>query len=92
MDGFKLSSVLSDIMGASGMRLLKKLRDNGSVTLIDVSAALDRRVKKLPEEIEHAINGQMKLTSRLLFGKMLSKYEASNKEIAEIYDMMVEMS
>jgi transposase len=92
MNGFKLSSVLSDITGASGMKLLKKLRDNGIVTLIDVQLSLHKRVRKPAEEIESAINGKMKVTSRLLLGKMLSRLEACDKEIAEIYGMMQEMS
>jgi len=92
MNGFKLSSVLSDITGASGLRLMKKLRDSGSVTLSDVTELLDRRVKKTPEEIECAINGRMKLTSRALLGKMLVKLETCEKEIEEIYGMMVKLS
>jgi transposase len=36
MNGFKLSSVLSDITGASGIKILKILRDKGCVTLTDV--------------------------------------------------------
>jgi len=90
INGFKLSSVLSEITGASGMRLLRKLHEKGSVTLLDVQAALHKRVKKTPEEIERAINGQMKLTSRLLLGKMLSKLESCDKETAEIYQMIVD--
>jgi len=92
MNGFKLSSVISDITGASGLRLLKKLRDNGCVTFADVVTEVDRRVKKAPEEIESAINGQMKLTSRLLLGRMVIKLESCDKEIAEIYGMMVKMT
>ena len=92
MNGFKLSSVLSDITGVSGLRLLKKLRDNGSVTLLDVAASLHGRVKKSPEEIESAINGQMKMTSRLLLGKMLLKLESCDREIEEIYEMMKDVS
>jgi transposase len=92
INGFKLSSVLSDITGASGMKLLKKLRDKGSVTYIEVSEALHYRVKKSASEVESAINGQMKQTSRVLLGKMLAKLEACDKEIAEIYGMMVENS
>ena len=92
MNGFKLSSVLSDITGASGMKLLKKLRDNGSVTLTDVYVSLHKKVKKTPEEIEGALNGMMKLTSRLLLGKMISRLESCEGEIAEIYNMMVELS
>ena len=92
MNGFKLSSVLSDITGASGLRLLKRLRDAGCVTLSEVTDLLDRRVKKTPEEIACALNGQMKLTSRVLLGKMLAKLETCDKETKEIYEMMVKLS
>jgi transposase len=92
MNGFKLSSVLSDITGTSGLRLLKKLCSKGSVTLDEVITALDPRVRKKPEEIETAINGQMKMTSRLLLSRMLSKLAACDKEIEEIYGMMEVMS
>jgi len=92
LNGFKLSSVLSDITGVSATRLLEKLRDKGYVTLEDVQAALDPRAKHTPEEIEQAINGKMKLTSRILLGKMLKRLDAVDKDIAEIYGMMVEVS
>lgn len=92
MNGFKLSSVLSDITGASGLRLMKKLCNTGCVTLADVTDSLDRRVKKRPEEIERAINGRMKLTSRHLLRKMLSKLVRCEKETEEIYEMMVKLS
>ena len=90
LNGFKLSSVLSDITGASGMKLLRILCDRGSVTLPEVQASLHGRVKKKPEEIESALNGQMKLTSRLLLRKMLSRLGTCGKETDEIYVMMSE--
>ena len=89
MNGFKLSSVLSEITGASGMRLLRILCAKGAVTLMEVQACLHKRTKKKPEEIESAINGEMKPTSRLLLGRMLSRLEACDKEITEIYEMIV---
>ena len=92
MNGFKLSSVLTDITGVSALRLLKKLRDNGRVTLVDVMAALERGCKHTPEEIESAINGEMKPTSRLLLGLQLKKLESLDKEIAEVYDEMVRLA
>jgi transposase len=87
VNGFKLSSVLSDITGASGLRLLRKLAEKGSVSLTDVRSALHGRVKKTPEEIESAINGQMKVTSRLLLEQMLTRLEACDAEIEQIYGM-----
>jgi len=92
MNGFKLSSVLSDITGASGRRLLEKLVSKGGVTVTEVREALDRRAKMTAEEIERAINGTMKPTSRLLMGRMLKRLDACDKEISEIYEMMVGMS
>jgi len=92
MNGFKLSSVLSDITGVSGIRILSKLCEQGSLTVADISAALDCRVRKSAEEVEYAINGVMKPTSRVLLRKQLTKLAASNKEIEEIYQCMVELS
>jgi len=92
INGFKLSSVLSSITGISGLKLLRILCDKGFVTLLDVQQALHKRVKKSPEEIEIAINGHMKLSSRLLLGKMLQRLGSCDQEIAEIYSMMVESS
>ena len=92
INGFKLSSVLSDITGASGLRLLRKLCDKGCVTLLDVEESLHKRVRKPPEEIERAINGQMKQTSRLLLRKMLTRLATCDNEITEIYNMMSEHS
>jgi len=90
LNGFKLSSVLSDIFGVSGRGLLDKLANKGYVTLDEVKATRDPRCKKPAEEIESAINGKMKLTSRILLKKMLERLDACDMEIAEIYGMMVE--
>jgi len=92
MNGFKLSSVLSDITGSSGMKLLRILRDKGNVTFSEVRAELHKRVKSTASEIENAINGQMKTTSRLLLGKMLSRLETCDNEIADIYRAMAEIA
>jgi len=92
MNGFKLSSVLTDITGVSGRRLLEKLCKQGSLNIDDIKAALVGRIKKTPEEIEYAINGVMKPTSRALLEKQLSKLAASDAEIEEIYKSMVELS
>ena len=92
MNGFKLSSVLGDIVGKSGVRLLEKLCSQGFVTQSDVADLINGRVKKKPAEIESAINGQMKLTSRILLKMMLSKLATCERELAEIYEMMLYVS
>ena len=92
LNGFKLSSVLSDITCVSGLRLLKKLSEKGYVMLDEVKAARNRGCKHTAEEIEIAINGRMKPTSRVLLAKMLKRLDAHDMEINEIYDMMVKVS
>jgi transposase len=92
MNGFKLSSVLSDITGASGMKILKKLAEKGELSVADIKKDLNQRCKSTPEEIEFAINGVMKPTSRLLLKFQLKKLENCNYEINEVYDLMLHMS
>jgi len=91
LNGFKLSSVISDIYGVSGLKLLNTLRAYGNITLSQVKSSLHKRIKKSPEEIERAINGRMKYTSQLLLGKMLARLDTCNREMDEIYGMMTEM-
>jgi transposase len=92
MNGFKLSSVISDITGASGLRIIKKLADKGELSVSDIRPELDRRCKSTPEEIECAINGVMKPTSRLLLKLQLKKLESCDKEIDEVYELMLSFS
>jgi len=92
LNGFKLSSVISKIDGVSGLRFLKKLQTQGFVTVQDVNQLRAHNLCAKSEDIERAINGNLKLISRLLLGKMLSRLETLDKEIAEIYDLMVEHS
>jgi transposase len=92
MNGFKLSSVLSDIKGASGIRILNKLAEKGELSVSDIQMELDKRCKCTPEEIESAINGVMKQTSCLLLKMQLQKLATCDKEIAEVYELMLHLS
>ncbi|MCL1919019.1 MAG: IS110 family transposase [Peptococcaceae bacterium] len=92
MNGFKLSSVLSNITGVSGAKILTKLADKGTLSVADIQAELDKRCKHTAEEIEYAINGVMKLTSRPLLKLQLKKIESCDKEMAEVYEHMLRLS
>ena len=92
MNGFKLSSVLSNITGVSGMKILRKLADDGWLSISDIQAGLDRGCKSTPEEVESAINGEMKPTSRLLLKFQLKKIETCDREVGEVYDKMLQLS
>jgi len=92
MNGFKLSTVLSDITGASGRRILAKIAEKGELTVSEIRAELDKRCNSTPEEIEYAINGVMKQTSRLLLKLQLKKLWSCDAEIDEVYSHMVGLS
>jgi len=71
MHGFKLSSVLSSIVGVSGLRILGILRERGEVSIAAVENALARGVKRTAEEIAYAVNGKLTQSSQVLLGIML---------------------
>ena len=92
MNGFRLSSVLSALDGVSAIKILRRLQEKGTVTVADIEQLRARGLRKSSEEIERAISGQMKWTSRLLLGRMLTRLKTLDTEIDEIYALMVDMS
>lgn len=90
--GFKLSSVLSSILGVSGRRLLTTLAEKGSLTLIDVSDAMDRRVKKTPDEIRATVTGRLDRSERFFLRTLLNKVEALDEEIKNILCLMEDLA
>lgn len=57
--GFKLSSVLSNIMGISGRNLLNTLLKKGEITPEDVAKAVGNRIRRPKEEIQSAVCGRL---------------------------------
>jgi transposase len=92
MHGFKLSSVLSDIHGGSGSKILKKLVEKGELTIDDVKPLMHVRCKSTPEEVACAVTGRMNVGSRLLLKMQIKKMETCDREIEEVFSHMVTMS
>jgi transposase len=90
--GFKLSTVLSNIYGVSGKKLLYKLSDTGYLLPIDVIEAVDKRVRKSREEIHEAIKGKLAIYERRLLKILLTKIDQTQKEIDEILVIMQEVA
>jgi transposase len=90
--GFKLSTVLSDVYGISGKKLLCKLSETGYLLPTDVMEAVDKRVKKSREEIHEAIKGKLALCERKLLKTLLAKIDQVQKEIEEILVIMQEVA
>lgn len=90
--GFKLSSVISNIFGVSGRKLLYKLSEKGCLMSADVIEAVDRRVKASNEEIHEAIKGKLTSLERRLLKTLLTKIDQVQSEIDEILVIMQEVA
>lgn len=86
--GFKLSTVLSNIYGVSGRKLLYKLSETGYLLTNDVVESVDKRVKKSRDEIHEAIKGKLVLCERKLLKTLLTKIDQVQKEIEDILIIM----
>lgn len=86
--GFKLSSVLSSILGVSGRRLLTTLSQKGVLSPIDVSDAIDKKVKKSMDEIRATVVGKLDYSECSYLKILLGKIDSLDKEIADILDLM----
>jgi len=87
--GFKLSSVLSSIVGVSSLRILEKLSVNGEVSISDVASSLHWSVKRTAEEIAYAINGKLPKTSQLLLKHMLVGLYSYDEQLKNVHDAMM---
>lgn len=90
--GFKLSSVLSNITGTSGRRILDILADKGHITVTEIVSSVSKRVKCSTEEIEAAVCGKLELFERRLLKHYLEKLDLCEKSIAGLLEDMKELA
>lgn len=82
--GIKLSTVVSNIYGVSGRRLLVKLSETGYLLPVDVIEAVTTRIKKSMAEIHEAVRGRLSGTERKLLKTLLAKVDQIHREIEEL--------
>ena len=85
--GFKFSSVMKDILSVSGRKLLNILRDNGSLTPLDVAENC-RRLRRSPEEISAAVCGNLTVAEQCLLKQLLHKIDSCLEDIDSILEDM----
>lgn len=90
--GFKLSSVLSNIAGTSGRRLLNKLADKGFITTTEIISSVSKHVKCPISEIEAAVCGELESFERRLLKHFLEKLDECEKNIANLLEDMQELA
>jgi transposase len=79
----KLDSVLSDILGLSGRRMLEALIA-GESDPAALAALADRRLKASPQELVEALRGRVNQTHRFLLALHLQQVDALDAAVARI--------
>ena len=79
--GFKLSSVLSSIVGVSSTRILEHLCEYVEIDVEHVQMYRERGIKKSSEEIAYAINGKFSHNSQVLLGILLAEYKENQSQV-----------
>ena len=86
--GFKLSSVLSDILCVSGQKLLNTLAQAGKLETDDVRKAVRGKTKCSKEEIALAVCGSVTTAEQQLLQFILKRIDDDNAYLATIEQQM----
>jgi transposase len=79
----KLDTVISDIMGVSGRKMIEAMID-GVRNTSRLAALADRRLKATPKQLYDALHGRLTDHHRFMLKLYLSQYDALDKSIIEI--------
>lgn len=90
--GFKLSSVLSDINGVSGINILSLLALHGSLSIEEVTSTLKGRHKHTADEIQKAICGTLNANECFLLQDFLNEIVHIQEHINRILAKMQEIA
>jgi transposase len=86
----KISSVLTDLFGASGLRILAALAQ-GVSDPTQLAKLADKRVKCAPEELADALTGSVGINHRRLLKQHSDHLELIDQQVAEL-DTWISMS
>jgi transposase len=79
----KLDSVLSDIMGVSGRKMIEAMIE-GVRNPTKLAVLADRRLKATPKELYDALHGRLTDHHRFMLKLYLGQYDALDKAVIEI--------
>lgn len=85
----KLSSVVTDLFGASGLRILAALVQ-GESDPVKLAGLADARVRSSPEELAGALTGVVTRIHRRLLRQHLQQLELIDGQIADLEQMLAE--
>jgi len=90
--GFKLSNVLSDILGTSGRNILNILAERGSLSAKDVASCIRGRPRHTVEAIYASVSGSLNSDEQKLLSLLLSKIDTAEKDMEVIVKLMLQMA
>ena len=82
--GFRLSSFISDIFGASGSAIIKHLYTYGSITIKELDTCLKTQTRNKINEIMQAINGKLDKHQRQFLKMMFEHLESLKAHLSEV--------
>jgi transposase len=85
----KISGLLSDLLGASGRRMLRALA-KGETDAQRLASLGDKQLKASPADLCDALQGQLTTAQRLLIGQALERIEALERQVRELDDCLAE--
>jgi len=85
----KLSSLISDLLGASGRRILRALAD-GETDPTRVAALGDKRLRASQAELTDALSGQVSPRHRQVLALYLARLELIEAQVAELEQLIAE--
>lgn len=88
--GFRLSSFLSNIFGASGRNIIHHLMEHGSITREEMDKCLKTKTRRRLDEILMSVNGTLSENQRLFLKTLMDHYETLNKHLSEVESTLQE--
>jgi len=85
----KLSSLVSDLLGASGRRILRALA-TGETDPARLAALGDKRLRASPAELTDALSGQVSPLHRQILGLFLARLELIEAQVVQLEQVIAE--
>lgn len=84
--GFKLSTVLSDILGATGRGILDHLAKHGQIGILEIAPLIKGKTKHSAAQMSLAINGHLTLDQRRLLSHHLRHLDCLDELISGLME------
>jgi len=85
----KLSSVVSDLLGVSGYRILRAL-EKGESDVVKLAELADPRLRVSPQKLQEALYGQMHEQHRVLLRLFLDRLDLVERQMTELAKVIME--